>query len=569
MASLGFTGLVVYPAGTTQSALANWLNETVVGYLLASDYVPNPAHTMDDIMASVLAVSATPTALGARDTTIVAGATTYGTAATSLSFTAPAESFRYLLITAQVYLQSTGGFVEEPVVALDLGAPTWADLGQPLATTSVWFFDQASGGAITVTAATGTNAAGLGQAVSQTEPSPPRLTGRLRWSAQLSRLLRGLPRDALTGEPVRIGLAGTASLGLIPPGLDPAALGLPALRTLPSQVITLPTPALGQGRPYLPPYWATPPSAVTAKQGPSDIHVIPNPDPVWDPQKNGWYIPPPLGGAGDIRWTANTFPAGVGLHWVGDASSYDNTIGQDPVYDGWAPAPGPGSGGPSWRSYFPYRPAIMEHVYYGPGGQMATITNAMRFNLQFVEHMWLDMNLVQPFTWIIAAIIMDFPGYYTHTLLDSGNAPSAGGLGFLLDTQLAGDRLINEDYGYRTQMVVNPNQMGTANPPASGMILTPFNAAPKPRMFFGCWNGAGSYCGNYSTSGKFFAPGYLPNHGNAPLTIMGRANGHINRGLASHLVVFEIRLFNSALVDRQLDDQYGQLSATWRFPAYG
>lgn len=394
--------------------------------------------------------------------------------------------------------------------------------------------------------------------------------------------VRVLPVGAVTADnPVTLMLHLAGALELAPPILDVSETEALQRRVMPAVAVTMPTPAIIEGRPMLPAYWGRLASSMRATQGPTHIHAIADPDPKWDPAHDGWYNPPPPSGAGDARWTANSLPDPAafrgGMYWLGEPSAADNTIGITAAAQQWNPD-GSTPSAPPWRSIYPFKPSVWNHVHYGEGGRILTISRGVRFNLQFVEHMWLDFGADhhQPFTWAMVGIVMDFPyPSYTHTLLDMGRDPRAVGFPSISDTQAeVNDYVINDGGSYRNLLAVNRSQMlmATDNAPGAGHVLrTPFNPAPKPRMFFGVYNGDHSLVGNYSRdAGKLRTAGKLANTGaqHHRFYVMGRQKGRISQDAASHLVVFEIRYWSRALTAAELDEQYGQLSSTWKFGEY-
>jgi hypothetical protein len=70
-----------------------------------------------------------------------------------------------------------------------------------------------------------------------------------------------------------------------------------------------------------------------------------------------------------------------------------------------------------------------------------------------------------------------------------------------------------------------------------------------------------------STTGRYIKGGTMPSAAMQHL-VLGRKGGILARNWASHLVVFEMRCWFSALVEQQLDDQYDQLSSTYQFGNY-
>lgn len=386
-----------------------------------------------------------------------------------------------------------------------------------------------------------------------------------------------LPDSAMSGTAILLGLAPSASIDTSPPNFTPANIETHTPRLMAQVSITHSTPFIARGKPYLPRFSARYPSTMTATEGPSDIHSIPDPDPVWDPGSAGWFTPPIVSTAGDARWTVNSLPDPAGFpgqfYWLGAPSSLDGTSSIATACRQWAPDPSTPTM-PNWNSVYPYKPSVRAHVNYGANGKILTIGRGVRFNLQFIEHMWLDWGsqIGAPFTWVIVGLIMDFPtGVYEHTILDVGRSPTDGGAPTLNENQLAGSRPINDFVQtYRPGLLISPTQERMiGDVPAQYQIPSTFNFATRPKMWFGVWNGASSFSGSFSTAGKVIVPGTMPTGLTSRYQILGRRGGLLNRSWASHMVVFEMRFWSSALLEPNLIEQYAQLSSTWQFSSYG
>ena len=394
----------------------------------------------------------------------------------------------------------------------------------------------------------------------------------------------GLPLDdvatSVTDAPT-FALHTSAQLELLPPLAATTTEDPVVLRAVPGVTVELPTPVIVAGRPTLPVAWAQIASSATAIQGPSHIHAIADPDPRGDPVAGGWAYPPPpvvhhptISGAGDARWTVRSMPNpdafGGDFYWVGEPSVRDGTSHIASACRQWAPDPST-PGAPAWRSIYPYKPSIRKHVHYGAHGEHLTITAGMRFNLHFVEHMWLDWGHAesQPFTWVIAGLVMDYPSPgYRHTILDAGRDPRKDGVPYYGENQIQVDRAIHENLGYRSLLAVDRNSLylesRTGHP-----FRTTFPNSAKARMFFGVFNGTRSMVGNYSPHGRYRHGGKIAGGAAHRHYVLGRQNGWLGLNHASHLVVFEIRFWHEALDAEELEGQYGQLSSTWRFHQYG
>lgn len=386
-----------------------------------------------------------------------------------------------------------------------------------------------------------------------------------------------LPDSAVsTASAIGFGVSLRASSHVDPPAfIDPTS----RLRLTPGIYVEMPTPIISNGKPVLPRWVAQFGADVTLIEGSDDIHAIPDPNPQWDPATSGWFTQPPPSGVGDYRWVVDDLPDPSGFpdqfYWLGTPSSSDGTSGIAAGCQQWNPN-GSTPGAPAWYSVYPYKPSVRSHVHYGAGGNILTVTKGVRFNLQFIEHMWTDFggDLEPPFTWVVVAIVMDFPNNgYEHTILDVGRAPVDGGAPVLNENQLNNEYLLfeNLESGARPAMFASLNQQRVvADYLKTQQIVSTFNFASRPKMFFGVYDGANSLAGSYSTAGKYLVRGTLPSGAGSQerYKLLGRQSGILSRNWASHLVVFEIRRWNSALGEQQLAQQYGQLSSTWKFNSY-
>jgi hypothetical protein len=317
-------------------------------------------------------------------------------------------------------------------------------------------------------------------------------------SVALAGLIQALPDDAMTpyNSILAVGWM-SAHMEVSPPLLEIISLPLNQQRLIDGIVVTHSTPIVSNGKPTLPKYAGVYPSAMPLIVGqldtpPDHIHSIADPDPVWNPATSGWYYPPPSSGVGDCRWTVQTLPDPSPYpgqyYWLGDPSSSDGTSGIEAGARQWAPdASTPGA--PQWHSKFPYKPSVRAHVSYGPSGNLVTQSKGVRFNLQYIEHMWAAFSSLRsaPFTWVIVGIIMDFPtNGYTHTILDVGGDPNSYGAPGLGVADLGIDHGLTDlglDSPHRTLLQVNLNsQTQEANLSGSQAIVTPFNYAARPKM---------------------------------------------------------------------------------------
>jgi len=389
-----------------------------------------------------------------------------------------------------------------------------------------------------------------------------------------ARLVQSVPLG--DNEPAVMALDLSGHLDVEPP--DPAQLlpGERHLRAQPSIVLAMATPAIVDGRPIVPRWWARPTSGTSAVQGPSAIHAVQNPDPVYN---DGWlYPPPPASTPMHARWVVSDLPdpaAHGGYYWLGDPSAADGTAGIEAGARQWAPhANNPDA--PAWHSFFPYKPAVVSVSNWVPAGYTVTHPKGVAFNSRFIEHMFLDWgtNQTQPFSWVIAAMFTTWPDRgYVQYVLDAGRNPDAIGVPRIDDSQTGYPRAIDEGLDYRTLLAYRSYQSILCTRPDTQQNRTirgSQDAALRPKMLFGIFNGAHSYVGSYDPGARRIKKGTVDNTGAQThrYYVLGRSQGWLSQAQASHLLVFEIRFWDAALTLDDLDGQYGQLSSAYQFNAY-
>lgn len=345
-------------------------------------------------------------------------------------------------------------------------------------------------------------------------------------------------------------------------------------------VVTLPVPAISDGRPSLPLYWAKFAATATLLQGPLHIHAIPDPNPVWDPRTSGWTHPPPKtteggNGVGDCRWNVDSLPDPGGFsrgwYWLGDPTSQDGTAGIAGGCRQWNPTAG--SNGPTWRSFFPYKPSVNGYDAQIEGERQVHHAKGVHFNSHYAEHMFADFGGTQsqPFTWVVAATVMSDPfGGYQHWILDSGRNPDDVGFPRLSASAVSQERQIGDNLPYRTGLLAAGNTAKMLS--SSGDSPLAVSGAPghHPRMFVAIFDGAQSRVAVYDPFGKYTSVGTVSNGPQQAhrFMVVGREHGWISQSHASNILIFEMRYWRHALLPLDLEAQYAQLSSTYQFDAY-
>jgi len=394
----------------------------------------------------------------------------------------------------------------------------------------------------------------------------------------------GLSSIGELGEPITIGVLTKAKLSIFPVNSDSDDPTQPIgfhkaiylRKVMPSVTVSLPTPAFVAGRPVLPKYHATYASSMTIHEGSGHLRTEPDPDPDVtgeDPPTSGTHND----GGGHARWTVRDLPDpsdfSGNFYWLGTPSSSDGTSGITSDAQQWAPSShSTMSSPPSWHSKFPFKPSVRSHVWYGPNGNTETITKAVRFNTEYIEHMWIDMGSgsvnTPPITWVMAALIMHYDDpSHVQPMLDSGKDP---GVNWGVDDVWRSQKLPNDPDTYRFAMSASHSRVGMRTSATSGQTLyTPMHHDYKPKMFFTVVDGANSSAGTWAPTGHFVRKGTLAT-GSTHLRylVLGRKNGILSRAHSAHMVVFEMRMWNRALSLDELHEQYKQLSSSWKFHRY-
>ena len=346
-----------------------------------------------------------------------------------------------------------------------------------------------------------------------------------------------------------------------------------------TQVITLsaPEPVISQGKPIMPKYRVVAPVKVTGKEGPTHIRTRTNPAPVWNPATGTWQYPPGLGGVGTYRWVVATLlpptddPASKYL--LGTPSANDETLNIDELKTGWYPDKS--TGGPIWHAEYPFKPTVFKRVSHNGS---ATITHpvGVHFSSDNASHMWLDMGVSkpQPITWIIVAIptrrfVKPLP--IKQVILEAGRSAYQVGVPQKTPAQIGqADIVVNEGLSYHTMLATSGNNIQMSTLPTSGSIVAPNMSGVRPMFFCTVFNGANSVLYARDNLHKSRVIGAVK--GGAAYQhryyVLGRNFGHINDINGQEMVVFEMRYWDRALTDEEIESQYAELSSTYLFSRY-
>jgi hypothetical protein len=310
------------------------------------------------------------------------------------------------------------------------------------------------------------------------------------------------------------------------------------IRSLLTTELTVPEPAIIAGRPWVPRYWTRPVTSMTATVGTGHIHTVNDPDPFVTGVHPGGVTP-------DLWWTLK------------DLSGSARDLTSWPEH----------SGGPAWTSRGGYRPRYGPKTVHGPGGAKHTYPQALTFDPNHVEHMWIDLgsSMPQPYTVMIAGIINNYPNArYGHYFLDAGKPTPAK------NTRYDWSIDSSDDMSYRSAMLFQLHSAIVCSRLVieDGVIARcPHNYKPRPRVFIGQFAGHSSRVGYMDPKQKVLKSGRTDNNSVRHL-VMGRRTNYVSNNLASSITVFEMRIFKSRLTENQLKAHYKQMAAAWHFATF-
>lgn len=331
-------------------------------------------------------------------------------------------------------------------------------------------------------------------------------------------------------------------------------------RALPTTVVTMPTPVIVAGKPTMPALRGAPVSHSIIRK---ITYGGPPKQPAAQVAAAVWYHPA-------ARWTVESLPDPGGYpngwYWLGEPSPYDGTIGIQHAAQFWPPTDASRIQH-YWHSVFPFKPSVASRDDYLQGGGVVHHPRGVNFNSFYVEHMWLDLgrNYPQPFTWVIACMVANWP-YPVQHLLDAGKPPPRR---YTVEELAWTHTLASENLGYRTMLELRQHRVDMATRASPAGILRLNHPVPtSPRMYVGVYNTNNSYLGVFGPEGKRLLRGKVLPGGAHRYMILGRQQGFIARNRSSHLLIFEMRYWTGALAPDVLDDLYRDISGRWQFGRY-
>lgn len=299
------------------------------------------------------------------------------------------------------------------------------------------------------------------------------------------------------------------------------------IRAIPNIYLTMPDPAIRYGIPYIPKVRAHSNFTVTI-DGNTDY-------------------PAPFNNTSGQMW------------------QWDTTTLSAPPYNisDWAP----NIGSLHWLSSGIYRPRVRERrdivrsLDYA-GFEELTTAKAIHLNHTNVEHMWLDLGAsYSALTVIIVAQINDNIDD-GHHLLDAGTATP-----IFSDVSSGGDHTIDDGLSYRAAIVVDPDRMtvGTddrKNLAAGKHLVSKKDSDSDIRMYYAVFNGVDSAMGARSPGHKVRKEGKL-SPANIRYLVMGRKRNRVSDESAAHATIYDVRIFDSALTEQQIKEQYRQIKTMY------
>lgn len=319
------------------------------------------------------------------------------------------------------------------------------------------------------------------------------------------------------------------------------------IRTYLNVEVDFEDPAIINGRPYSPRFWAKYPFSASTAGG---IDVVPEP-------------PPPV-----LTFPPNPKNQNSTTGWVWYASDLNKTT----KLTKWKEH----SGGPSWVSKNGYEPTVTDRIFFGKDGKYRTQSRVVYFDYRNVEHMWIDLGKTfkGDFTWIFCGIILNYPtARYGHYILDYGyNTPKVSPLpGTEASAKILGGGPYRAAMLYQRNSTLQGSHTGNDLAASGKHVRIPNNYHPSPRMMFSIWNnGSGDNKGTIGTMGRRYRQmkrGTIDNKSFRRF-VTGRRYNKVSKALASHMVLFEIRFFPRALTLTELERQYRNMASRYKFDRY-
>jgi hypothetical protein len=229
--------------------------------------------------------------------------------------------------------------------------------------------------------------------------------------------------------------------------------------------------------------------------------------------------------------------------------------------------------GPTWYSKEFYRPQVKGTVKFNIKKNKTRKQRSVTFNYNQVDHMYMTCSAIsQPFTVVLVGIIHSYPtAKYGHYLLDSGAEPA------IYDANKTGtDFFPDEGTNPRNVLLFQKSRARIAvnQQPNADLKLCDKNIKskhtekPRPRFFYGVFNGSSSRIGTMDTKYKYDQTGTLSNYGGSTNFSIGRRVNRISDNRASHMSLWDITFFHRALSKDELTNYYQEMASTYHFKEY-
>ena len=362
-----------------------------------------------------------------------------------------------------------------------------------------------------------------------------------------------------------------------------------------TSVITLTAeePVIYLGRPVMPAHRISAPLTMRATTGATHIRGKNNPAPVWDPVLGTWTYPPGAGGVGTYRWVVAPSPPPAtslpdvdgydgGTYPLGSPSGSDETQNIPLGQQGWYPDGGSAvQNGPIWHADYPFKPTVVSRDSV-VNGKVIHHPVGVSFSSDNCSFMWLDMGVSkpQPITWIIVMMpLRRYPKSFPlrQVFLEAGRNPYAVGVPQKTPAQLGNDIVVNDGLAYHTALSTSGDNYQMSTNPKISSLVTGGDAVAgsgmsgiRPIFTAAVFNGANSVLytrdnlkyqrvtGAVSTGAAYQHRYY----------VLGRDQGYISQLKGQEMIVFEMRYWDRALTDAEIESQYAELSSTYLFSQY-
>lgn len=303
------------------------------------------------------------------------------------------------------------------------------------------------------------------------------------------------------------------------------------IRAMAKLYITMPDPAVRRGVPYIP-----------MCRGHNNLTVT------CDGNEN---FPSPYNNTSGQMWQWDTTSLGAVPYSVSD----------------WSP----NFGSAHWLSSGSYRPRAKvrkDIVYSRENHQLEdkTTAKALHFRNKNVDHMWLDLGAAYSTLTVMIVARVDSDTDEGHYLLDAGKASPSK------DLSVDDEYNIDDGVNYRAAIIVKNNHIFATTvddqkDKAGKTLRIPREGRSTLRLYYAVFNGNNSVLGARTFDEKHEDKGEL-SAANIRYLVLGRKRNKISTDHACNAAIYDVRIFDTALSDNQLRQQWRQIKKMYDIGAY-